>query len=90
MTTTSCSNSAGALTNEGFFDTSVKTRRDGIEANSVRRGRRSASPGRSPTPTSPATFRESFTVMSPNHPEAVRRRDRSRERRPVAVDPQHC
>ena len=62
--------SAGALTNEGFFDNVGKTRRDGFEANL------SGAAGERITWSLDytyldATFRESFTVMSPNHPEAV-------------------
>ncbi len=62
--------SAGALTNEGFFDNVGKTRRDGIEANL------SGAAGERITWSLDythldATFRQSFTVMSPNHPEAV-------------------
>jgi len=62
--------SAGALTNEGFFDNVGETRRDGFEANL------SGAAGERITWSLDytyldATFRESFTVMSPNHPEAV-------------------
>ena len=62
--------SAGALTNEGFFDNVGKTRRDGFEANL------SGAAGERITWSLDytyldATFRESFAVMSPNHPEAV-------------------
>jgi outer membrane receptor protein involved in Fe transport len=62
--------SAGALTNEGFFDNVGETRRDGLEANL------SGSAGERLTWSLDytylaATFREDFAVMSPNHPEAV-------------------
>ena len=62
--------SAGALTNEGFFDNVGETRRDGFEANL------SGAAGERLTWSLDytyldATFRESFAVMSPNHPEAV-------------------
>src|SRR5262245_48273332 len=62
--------SAGALTNEGFFDNVGRTRRDGFEANL------SGAAGERITWSFDytyldATFRESFAVMSPNHPEAV-------------------
>jgi outer membrane receptor protein involved in Fe transport len=62
--------SAGALTNEGFFDNVGETRRDGFEANL------SGSAGERVTWSLDytyldATFREDFAVVSPNHPEAV-------------------
>ena len=62
--------SAGALTNEGFFDNVGETRRDGFEANL------SGAAGERLTWSLDytyldATFRESFAVTSPNHPEAV-------------------
>jgi iron complex outermembrane receptor protein len=62
--------SAGALTNEGFFDNVGETRRDGFEANLT------GSAGERLTWSLDytyldATFRESFAVMSPNHPGAV-------------------
>ena len=62
--------SAGALTNEGFFDNVGETRRDGFEANLL------GSAGERLTWSLDytyldATFREDFVVMSPNHPEAV-------------------
>jgi outer membrane receptor protein involved in Fe transport len=62
--------SAGALTNEGFFDNVGETRRDGLEANL------SGSAGERLTWSLDytyldATFRDDFAVMSPNHPEAV-------------------
>jgi outer membrane receptor protein involved in Fe transport len=62
--------SAGALTNEGFFDNVGETRRDGFEANLL------GSAGKRLTWSLDytyldATFREDFAVMSPNHPEAV-------------------
>jgi outer membrane receptor protein involved in Fe transport len=62
--------SAGALTNEGFFDNVGETRRDGFEANL------SGSAGERVTWSLDytyldATFRDNFAVMSPNHPESV-------------------
>ena len=62
--------SAGALTNQGFFDNVGETRRDGLELNL------SGSAGERLTWSLDytylaATFREDFAVMSPNHPEAV-------------------
>jgi outer membrane receptor protein involved in Fe transport len=62
--------SAGALTNEGYFDNVGKTRRDGIEV-SV-----DGSAGERTTwflgaTHLDATFRESFAVASPNHPNAL-------------------
>ena len=62
--------SAGALTNQGFFDNVGETRRDGFEANL------SGSAGARLTWSLDytyleATFRETFTVMSANHPEAI-------------------
>jgi outer membrane receptor protein involved in Fe transport len=62
--------SAGALTNQGFFDNVGETRRDGFEANL------SGAAGERLTWSFDytyldATFREDFAVMSPNHPEAV-------------------
>lgn len=62
--------SAGALTNEGFFDNVGETRRDGFEANLT------GSVGRGLTWSLDytyldATFRDNFTVTSPNHPEAI-------------------
>jgi iron complex outermembrane recepter protein len=62
--------SAGALTNEGFFDNVGETRRDGFEANL------SGAAGERLTWSLDytyldATFRESFAVVSPNHPETV-------------------
>jgi outer membrane receptor protein involved in Fe transport len=62
--------SAGALTNEGYFDNVGETRRDGFEANLV------GSAGERLTWSLDytyldATFRDDFTVMSANHPEAV-------------------
>jgi outer membrane receptor protein involved in Fe transport len=62
--------SAGALTNEGFFDNVGETRRDGFEANlSGSAGERLA--WSLDYTYLDATFREDFTVMSANHPEAV-------------------
>ena len=62
--------SAGALTNEGFFDNVGETRRDGFEANLL------GSAGERVTWSLDytyldATFREDFVVASANHPEAV-------------------
>jgi iron complex outermembrane receptor protein len=62
--------SAGALTNEGFFDNVGETRRDGFEANLL------GSLGERLTWSLDytyldATFREGFAVASVNHPEAV-------------------
>jgi len=62
--------SAGALTNEGFFDNVGETRRDGFEANL------SGSAGERFTWSVDytyldATFRDAFAVASPNNPEAV-------------------
>jgi iron complex outermembrane receptor protein len=62
--------SAGALTNEGFFDNVGETRRDGFEANLA------GSAGERLTWSLDytyldATFREAFAVASTNHPEAV-------------------
>ena len=62
--------SAGALTNEGFFDNVGKTRRDGIELNVN---------GQSGTSTTwflnytylDATFRETLVFPSPNNPLAI-------------------
>jgi iron complex outermembrane recepter protein len=62
--------SAGALTNEGYFDNVGKTRREGIELNvSGVAGERL---GWSVDYTSlDATFRDAFVVPSPNNPAAV-------------------
>ncbi len=62
--------SAGALTNQGFFDNVGETRRDGFEANLA------GSVGERLTWSLDytyldATFREDFTVASVNHPLAV-------------------
>lgn len=62
--------SAGALTNEGFFDNVGETRRDGIELNV------SGGTGRRFTWSLDytyldATFRDDFVVASPNNPRAV-------------------
>jgi len=62
--------SAGALTNEGFFDNVGETRRDGIEANLTGMAGERLTWSLDYTLLD-ATFREDFTVMSPNHPEAV-------------------
>jgi iron complex outermembrane receptor protein len=62
--------SAGALTNQGFFDNVGKTRRDGFEANlDGTAGERFA--WSLDYTYLDATFRESFTVMSANHPAAI-------------------
>jgi outer membrane receptor protein involved in Fe transport len=62
--------SAGALTNQGFFDNVGETRREGIELNFA--GGVGASFGWSIDFTQlAATFRESFAVASPNNPAAV-------------------
>jgi outer membrane receptor protein involved in Fe transport len=62
--------SAGALTNQGFFDNVGRTRRDGMEVNV------DGSPGDAVTwfvnyTYLDATFRSDFAVPSPNNPEAV-------------------
>jgi outer membrane receptor protein involved in Fe transport len=62
--------SAGALTNQGFFDNVGKTRREGFEANVA------GSAGERITwsldyTSLDATFREDFVVASVNHPGAV-------------------
>ena len=62
--------SAGALTNQGFFDNVGETRRDGFEANLA------GSVGERLTWSLDythleATFRENFTVASVNHPLAI-------------------
>ena len=62
--------SAGALTNEGFFDNVGETRRDGVEANLGGAAGERLTWSLDYTYLD-ATFREDFTVMSPNHPEAV-------------------
>jgi iron complex outermembrane recepter protein len=62
--------SAGALTNEGFFDNVGETRRDGFEANLAGAAGERLTWSFDYTYLD-ATFREDFTVMSPNHPEAV-------------------
>jgi iron complex outermembrane receptor protein len=62
--------SAGALTNEGFFDNVGETRRDGFEANlGGTAGERFA--WSLDYTYLDATFRDGFSVMSPNHPLAV-------------------
>jgi iron complex outermembrane receptor protein len=62
--------SAGALTNEGYFDNVGKTRREGLELNvsgeAAGRVRWSVDYTRLD-----ATFRDAFAVPSPNNPEAV-------------------
>jgi iron complex outermembrane recepter protein len=62
--------SAGALTNEGFFDNVGETRRDGFEANLTGAAGERITWSLDYTYLD-ATFRESFAVISPNHPEAV-------------------
>jgi outer membrane receptor protein involved in Fe transport len=62
--------SAGALTNEGFFDNVGETRRDGFEANLAGTAGERLTWSLDYTYLD-ATFREDFAVMSPNHPEAV-------------------
>ncbi len=62
--------SAGALTNEGFFDNVGETRRAGFEANLAGAAGERLTWSLDYTYLD-ATFRESFTVMSANHPEAV-------------------
>ncbi len=62
--------SAGALTNQGFFDNVGETRRDGFEANlAVTTGERAT--WSFDYTYLQATFREDFTVASVNHPDAV-------------------
>ncbi len=62
--------SAGALTNEGFFDNVGETRRDGFEANLAGAAGERFTWSLDYTYLD-ATFREEFAVASPNHPEAV-------------------
>ncbi len=62
--------SAGALTNEGFFDNVGETRRDGFEANLAGTAGERLTWSIDYTYLD-ATFREDFTVASRNHPEAV-------------------
>jgi len=62
--------SAGALTNEGFFDNVGETRRDGFEANLAGTAGERLTWSIDYTYLD-ATFREDFTVASQNHPEAV-------------------
>ena len=78
--------SAGALTNQGFFDNVGETRRDGIELNLAGAAGERLAWSIDYTYLD-ATFNEDFVVASANHPGGRRRRDRSRERRPLAVDP---
>jgi outer membrane receptor protein involved in Fe transport len=62
--------SAGALTNEGFFDNVGKTRRDGVELSFS--GRLADRLGWFANYTYlDATFRSSFAVPSPNNPQAA-------------------
>ena len=62
--------SAGALTNQGFFDNVGETRRDGVEVNLAgRAGERFA--WSVDYTYLDATFRESFAVASANHPGAL-------------------
>ena len=61
--------SAGALTNEGYFDNVGKTRRNGVELSlDGTAGRAQWFVGATHLD---ATFRDSFAVASPNHPAAV-------------------
>jgi outer membrane receptor protein involved in Fe transport len=62
--------SAGALTNQGFFDNVGETQRDGFEANLAGRAGERLSWSVDYTYLD-ATFREGFTVASVNHPAAV-------------------
>ncbi len=62
--------SAGALTNEGFFDNVGETRRDGFEANLAGTAGERLTWSLDYTYLD-ATFREDFAVASPSHPEAV-------------------
>jgi iron complex outermembrane recepter protein len=62
--------SAGALTNEGFFDNVGRTRRDGIELNAEGEAGDRISWFANYTYLD-ATFRESLAVPSPNNPAAV-------------------
>jgi outer membrane receptor protein involved in Fe transport len=62
--------SAGALTNQGFFDNVGETRREGVELNFA--GDVGDKLAWSVDYTQlDATFRESFSVPSPNNPEAI-------------------
>jgi outer membrane receptor protein involved in Fe transport len=61
--------SAGALTNQGFFDNVGETRREGFELNLAGRGDRIS--WSIDFTQLEATFRESFAVASPNNPAAV-------------------
>jgi outer membrane receptor protein involved in Fe transport len=62
--------SAGALTNQGFFDNVGETRRDGFEANlAFQLGERTS--WSLDYTYLDATFRETFVVASANHPDAV-------------------
>jgi iron complex outermembrane receptor protein len=62
--------SAGALTNEGFFDNVGRTRRLGLELNADGTAGERVSWSGSYTYVD-ATFRTAFTVPSPNNPRAV-------------------
>jgi outer membrane receptor protein involved in Fe transport len=62
--------SAGALTNQGFFDNVGKTRREGLEVNLAGAAGERVSWSFDYTWLD-ATFREDFTVASANHPDAV-------------------
>ncbi len=62
--------SAGALTNEGFFDNVGKTRRQGLELNLSGDAGDKVAWSVDYTQLD-ATFRESFSVPSPNNPAAV-------------------
>jgi outer membrane receptor protein involved in Fe transport len=61
--------SAGALTNQGFFDNVGETRREGVEVNLA--GGRDRLAWSVDFTQLDATFRESFAVASPNNPEAI-------------------
>lgn len=62
--------SAGALTNEGYFDNVGRTRRDGIEIN-VSGGTDEALSWSLSYTYLDATFREPFAVPSPNNPHSI-------------------
>ena len=62
--------SAGALTNEGFFDNVGRTRRDGVEL-SARGNMGQRITWFANYTYLEATFRDNFAVVSPNNPEAI-------------------